>query len=173
VSLSVFIWQCLWGLLALVMAVVVPRAHHVERGPGVTWRCCCRDAWQSLQTSRDPAVLCELVGCLPSLVSCLGPAVTGAELLPALAALLHNHLTWISSRLVRVMAPLLEVLPASGRDMVLKVGGWLPVGGTWCSRWVAGCLGCLQDRLGTADRVAVQQGAVQQGAVQGEASWWI
>eukprot|EP00775_Hariotina_reticulata_P013021 gene13021-13150_t len=84
-----------------------------------------RDAWHALQSSRDPAVLCELVAGLPGLVAALGPAITGAELLPALATLLQNHLTWISSKLVAVMAQLLEALPASGQDMLLKVLGQL------------------------------------------------
>jgi hypothetical protein len=81
----------------------------------------CRDAWQALQLSRDPAVLCELVKCLPALIRALGPAITVQELLPSLAGLLQAHLAWIAGQLVAVMAELLELLPPSSQDMLLKV----------------------------------------------------
>lgn len=83
--------------------------------------CCCRGAWQALQLSRDPAVLCALVTCLPGLISTLGPSATVHELLPSLAGLLQAHLTWIAGQLVAVMAELLELLPPSSQDVLLKV----------------------------------------------------
>lgn len=82
----------------------------------------CRDAWHALQLSRDPTVLCEVVKCLPSLVAALGPAISVHELLPALAGLLQAHLSWIAGQVVPVMADLLELLPPSSQDMLLKVG---------------------------------------------------
>lgn len=72
--------------------------------------------------SRDPAVLCELIKCLPGLISALGPAITCQELMPALAVLLQSHLTWVAPQLVAVLGDLMEVLPPSGQDMLLKVG---------------------------------------------------
>lgn len=81
----------------------------------------CRDAWHALQSSRDPQVLCEVVSCLPRLMAALGPVLTHRELLPALAALLQSHLTWVAGQLVHVMADLLQQLPPSGHEMLLKV----------------------------------------------------
>lgn len=81
-----------------------------------------RDAWHALQTSRDPAVLCELIKCMPSLVTALGPAITCQELMPALAYLLQSHLSWIAAELVPVLGELMEILPPSSQDLILKVG---------------------------------------------------
>jgi len=91
------------------------------------YRCCvlcvmqCRDAWHALQSSRDPQVLCAVVSCMPRLMAALGPVLTHREMLPALAALLQSHLTWVAGQLVQVMADLLQQLPPSGHDMLLKV----------------------------------------------------
>lgn len=82
----------------------------------------CRDAWHALQASRDPAVLCEVVSCLPLLVVALGPVLTHREVFPALTSLLHSHLNWISGHLVQVMVDLLEQMPRSGHEVLLKVG---------------------------------------------------
>lgn len=80
-----------------------------------------RDAWQSLQMSRDPAVLCELLKSMPSLMSALGPATTCQELMPAFAMLLQSHLGWIAGELVLVMGELMETLPPSCQELLLKV----------------------------------------------------
>ena len=84
--------------------------------------CCCRDAWHALQASRDPAVLCEVVSCMPQLMAALGPVLTHREMFPALAGLLQSHLSWIAGQLVLVMADLLPLLPSSGHELLLKVG---------------------------------------------------
>lgn len=85
--------------------------------------CCCRDAWHALQASRDPAVLCEVVNCLPQLMAALGPVLTHREMCPALAGLLQSHLTWVGGQLVQVMADLFTHLPPTGHELLLKVGG--------------------------------------------------
>jgi hypothetical protein len=93
---------------------------------------CVRDAWQALQVSRDPAVLCELVKSLPGLINALGPAITVQELLPSLAGLLQAHLTWVAGQLVAVMAELLELLPPSSQDLLFKVSCQLGCKGLVC-----------------------------------------
>lgn len=94
------------------------------------WPACCtavhprpapRDAWHALQASRDPAVLCEVVNCLPQLMASLGPILAHREMLPALAGLLQAHLGWVGGHLVQVMADLLPHLPPSGHELLLKV----------------------------------------------------
>lgn len=99
--------------------------------------CCCRDAWHALQASRDPAVLCEVVNCLPQLMAALGPVLTHREMCPALAGLLQSHLTWVGGQMVQVMADLLTHLPPTGHELLLKVGG------THTTLWHAtACLSC-------------------------------
>lgn len=94
-------------------------------------------------------MLQQVVAALPRLAALLDPGVVGSELLPALGALLHQHLSWLEGALAPHLGELLRALPPAGQDMLLEVrhkmneggAGGVRQGGVAPSAYIQGRLG--------------------------------